>query len=207
MLSVDHLVFATPDLELGIRKVEQLLGVRATPGGRHPNWGTRNALVALGPEVYLEIIGPDPDQPGPAGERIFQIDAIDTPRLVTWAVKAAPLSQRVEKAATKGIILGEVQSGNRTRPDGSRLSWQLTDPARVLAAGIIPFLIDWGDSVHPAQSAVFGGRLVKLYAEHPYPEEVAAILQALNIHLPLRQGAAPALIAIVEQKGELIEIR
>ncbi len=207
MPSVDHLVFATPDLELGIRKVEQLLGVRATPGGRHPNWGTRNALVALGPEVYLEIIGPDPDQPGPAGERIFQIDAIDTPRLVTWAVKAAPLSQRVEEAAAKGIILGEVQSGNRTRPDGSRLSWQLTDPARVLAAGIIPFLIDWGDSVHPAQSAVFGGRLVKLYAEHPYHEEVAAILQALNIHLPLRQGAAPALIAIVEQKGELIEIR
>lgn len=58
---IDHLVYAAPDLEEGIARLERLLGVRASPGGQHLAWGTRNALIALGDEVYLEIIGPDPE--------------------------------------------------------------------------------------------------------------------------------------------------
>ena len=36
---VDHLVYATPDLDSGVEEIEKLLGVRATPGGQHPGRG------------------------------------------------------------------------------------------------------------------------------------------------------------------------
>src|SRR5207302_7776546 len=81
---VDHLVYATPDLQLGIDTAEKLFGVRATPGGQHPGQGTRNALIALGPASYLEIIGTDPEQPKPAGPRRFGIDDLKAPHLLTW---------------------------------------------------------------------------------------------------------------------------
>src|SRR5688500_16482444 len=59
---VDHLFYATPDLERGIAEIKRLVGVRATPGGKHPGRGTRNAFIALGPNSFLEIVAPDPDQ-------------------------------------------------------------------------------------------------------------------------------------------------
>ena len=87
MSRIDHLVYATPDLAAGVERVEKLLGVRAVPGGQHPGAGTRNALIGLGDQVYLEIIGPDPDQPKPPRARRFGIDELKSPRLVTWAAK------------------------------------------------------------------------------------------------------------------------
>ena len=98
LAAVDHLVYATPDLTLGIDTLERLLGVRATPGGQHPGLGTRNALIALGPSTYLEIIGPDPDQPKPATPRRFGIDELTAPRLTTWVAKGKDLDGLVTRA-------------------------------------------------------------------------------------------------------------
>ena len=57
---VDHLVYATPDLEASLNNLEKLLGVRAAAAGQHPGRGTRNALLRLGEDSYLLIDGPDP---------------------------------------------------------------------------------------------------------------------------------------------------
>ena len=41
--------------------------------------GTTNFLIGLGAGAYLEIIGPDPDQPQPVGGRWFGIDRLTPP--------------------------------------------------------------------------------------------------------------------------------
>src|SRR5438132_281047 len=95
---VDHIVYATPDLQAGIDALEKRLGIRATAGGRHPGRGTQNALIALGPATYIEIIGPDPDQPKPAAGRPFGLDALAAPKVMAWAAKAHNLDQIVADA-------------------------------------------------------------------------------------------------------------
>src|ERR1043166_8868413 len=113
LAQVDHLVYTVPDLQQGIDSAERLFGVHATPGGQHPGLGTRNALIALGPSSYLEIIGPDPEQPKPAGPRRFGIDELKAPRIVRWVAKSNQLEAVAASAAQKGVKLGPVVPGSR----------------------------------------------------------------------------------------------
>lgn len=205
--SVDHLVYGTPDLQRGVGEIEELLGVRATPGGRHPRWGTRNALIALGPLSYLEIIAPDPEQPAPETPRLFGIDDLEKSRLVTWAAGGSDLKRLRSEAEGKGIHLGEVRTGSRQAPDGALLSWSLTDPGTVLADGIVPFFIDWGESPHPARTAAQGAALIGLRAEHPEARSVEGILRSIGLDLPVRPGAASALIALIDGPRGSVELR
>src|SRR5262245_29091248 len=114
---VDHLVLATPDVESTVADFERRTGVRASVGGQHLGRGTRNALIALGPKCYLEIIGPDPEQPATPAPRWFDVDAITTSRLVAWAANAADLDSSSADARTRGVELGPIASGSRRRSD------------------------------------------------------------------------------------------
>ena len=204
---VDHIVYATHDLNRGIEEIEKLLGVRATAGGQHPGRGTRNALVALGPTAYLEIIAPDPEQPPPKEPRPFGIDKLKESKLVAWFVKSRELERLRAGAVSKGVQLGEVKSGSRRRPDGVLLSWQFTDPSTMLADGIVPLFIDWGDSPHPALTSAKGVTLVSLRGEHPDVRSVGEMLQHLGVDLPLKQSQSPALIAVIEGPRGRVELR
>ncbi len=207
MSRVDHLVYATPHLVSTVDELEKRLGVRATLGGQHPRQGTRNAVLALGPTTYLEILGPDPEQPEPDQPRWLGIDDLTAPRLVAWAAKESDLTSLVADARQKGIELGGVLSGSRRRPDGSVLTWQLTDPHCVVADGVVPFFIDWGDTAHPARSAAAGLELMGLRAEHPDVTSVRQILDRLGLELPLSTGSTPALIATLRTPRGIVELR
>jgi glyoxalase-like protein len=207
LAQVDHLVYATPDLNLGIQTAEQLFGVKATPGGQHPGLGTRNALIALGPASYLEIIGPDPAQPKPAGPRRFGIDDLKAPRLLTWVAKGKSLDTFAADAKAHGVDLGAVIPGSRKRPDGVVLKWTYTDPQTVLADRLIPYLIDWGTSPHPSATAATGVTLIGLRAEHPDAERVQKMLTQLGLELTVTRGAKPSLIATFDSPRGRVQLR
>jgi hypothetical protein len=207
LAKIDHLVYGTPDLNVAIEKLDRLLGVRATPGGQHPGRGTRNALIALGPSTYLEIIGPDPEQPKPALPRPFGLDGLSEPRLVAWAAKETDLVRLASSAAGHGIPLGDVIAGSRRRPDGVLLTWRYTNPRVVVADGIVPFFIDWGKTPHPAASAAEGASLLDLRAEHADPDRVQKILGQLGLDLAVTKGPKPALTATINSLRGKVELR
>ena len=204
---LDHLVYATPDLQLGIDAIEKQLGVKATAGGQHPGLGTRNALVALGATSYLENIGPDLEQPKPSGPRRFGIDDLRAPKIVRWVVKSNDLDGISSRAAKGNVNLGALASGSRKRPDGVLLAWRYTDPAVVVADGLVPFVIDWGTSPHPALTAARGATLVQLRAEHPDAPRVRTMLEALGLDLQVSQASASAIIATIDSPKGRIELR
>ena len=71
---LDHIVVASARLDEGADWVEQRLGVRPQPGGRHVAMGTHNALLKLGVQTYLEVIAIDPEGTPPSRPRWFALD-------------------------------------------------------------------------------------------------------------------------------------
>jgi hypothetical protein len=201
---VDHLVYAAPRLEDGLEEIEGLLGVRPVLGGRHPGFGTHNALVSLGPATYLEVIAPDPGLPPPPRGVLFFDDHRGESRLATWAVRSEAITDAVSAMRAAGVDLGEIQSGRRETPDGTTLSWRLSDPWAPRLGGAIPFLIAWGGTPHPARSAPAAGELVRLQVEHPEPGRVQEALGVLGMDVHVRRAGRFAMAATIETlKGEV----
>ncbi len=204
---LDHLIVAGPDLAEAVDYVESLLGARAVVGGSHPGVGTRNALVRLDPGAYIEIIGPDPEQPQPDLPRWFGIDVMAGPRLATWSARTSDLDAAAERARALGVELGPVSPGGRVRPDGVRLEWRVTDPRADRMDGVLPFLMDWGESPHPSASLEAGCSLVALRGYHPRVEEARAVADALGLPIVFERGPEPRLEAEIRTPSTVITIR
>lgn len=196
--TIDHLVYAVPDLEAGVNEMERLLGVRAAPGGKHTGRGTHNALLSLGLGVYLEIIGPDPDQSDPDQPRAFGIDTLHEPRLFTWPVRVHDIEVRAQASRNAGYDPGIVLPMSRTLQDGTILRWKLTWCEHMPGEGLVPFLIQWDTADHPSRTAPAGCSLLDLEAEHPHPEAIQPMLEALGVDIQVSEGGRPALLATIE---------
>ncbi|MET0911342.1 MAG: VOC family protein [Ilumatobacteraceae bacterium] len=194
MAALDHLVLASPNPLATRTVIAEHTGVLLSAGGAHVGHGTRNWLGRLGPGQYLELIGPDPDQPEPTGPRPFGVDDIAEAGLVTWCAREDDLDHLRARAAAAGIALGAPFSMERDAPAG-RLRWRLSLPELDSAGGIVPFFIDWHDSAHPSRTAETGLSIVELGAEHPDPQTVRAILDTLGVELPVTQGTTAQVVA------------
>lgn len=212
-LKPDHIIYAVPDLEEGMDAIEALLGERPIFGGQHPGKGSHNALLSLGNDVYLEVIASDPTQPEPATARSFGLDSLTAARLATWAACTTDIEATMQQARAADYDPGQLEPGGRMRDDGLRLSWQSTrrpEAARGQTPPgdwLIPFVIDWGDTPHPAATTPGQSRLVSLQAIHPDPANIQKMLQALGIDLVVTQGDEPALVATIDSPNGRVILR
>ncbi|KAB1150056.1 VOC family protein [Streptomyces luteolifulvus] len=185
---LDHLVLATPDLAATVADFTRRTGVAPAPGGTHVGLGTRNHLVSLGGSSYLEILGPDPEQSAPGVPRPFGVDDLALPRTVTWAISPPDLDAAVAAARALGYDPGPVHPMRRRRPDGTLLEWRLTDGDTAHPSGLVPFLIDWGTSLHPSASGLPVTPLLALSGTAPEPDEIRPLLHAVGTDLTLTAG-------------------
>ncbi|GAA0940862.1 VOC family protein [Pseudonocardia zijingensis] len=203
--ALDHLVLATPDLDATVADLAGR-GLVTSPGGAHDGLGTRNALADLGDGAYLEVIGPDPQQPEPTQPRPFGIDGLRAPRLVAWAVRVADIDAAVAAARSHGVDPGAARDMARLRGDGVRLEWRLTPPPGTVPE-VVPFLIAWGATEHPSRSAARGARLEEFTAAHPDPAGTRRRLAAVGApDVTVAPGPAPALRALVATPTGTVEL-
>ena len=195
--TIDHLVYAVPELGPAVAQVTARAGVQAAAGGQHLGLGTHNALLSLGERTYLEIIARDPSQPAPAGPLPFGLAELSAPALRSWAVAPADLDAAVQSSRAAGFDYGPIVAGRRRTADGHELTWRMTTYPRSPAVAVEPFLIDWADSPHPARAAPGGLTLEELCLSSPDPERLHEQLRVLGLDLPVEGADRPGLCAVL----------
>jgi Glyoxalase-like domain len=198
---LDHILIGSPDLDAGIKFVEESTGVRATFGGVHPGVGTQNALLSLGERRYLEIIAPDPNQPN--AEDMRALKKLQRPRIIGWAAHPGNLDEYAFTLKKAGIEAAGPKAGSRRRPDGKTLNWK-TLILRDDADGLLPFFIEWGEgTTHPSVDAPQGCKLTIFEAATPDHEGLKVKVRQMDLDLIVLGSNVPHLVAeIVGTNGK-----
>lgn len=206
----DHLILAAATLEQGCDHVEAVLGTRPQPGGKHVAMGTHNALVSLGPGLYLEVIAIDPEGAAPSRPRWFDLDEprmraalAESPKLIHFVVRTDDL---VALSGRTPVPLGDPHP--MARGDDR---WQMTIPAdgHLPGRGLVPTLIQWSGNRHPTDRLADSGiRLVTLAGEHPDPAPIRKALAALGLSevLKVSYGRSPRLAAMLRTSRGVVAL-
>lgn len=137
--TLDHVIWAVPDIAPVTDSLRRDHGLLVLPGGRHPAWGTRNAIVPLA-GAYLELVQVDDPEAPMVGftARVAEVAAAGG-GLALWC-------ERVDDIGAEAAVRGyEVVPGTRVNDDGTVLSWRVAGIPQACATPVLPFLIQWDD--------------------------------------------------------------
>lgn len=197
--NVDHIVLGVNNLAFGMAQLKALTGVDPVVGGVHPSLGTRNALISLGDETYLELLAPNPDA-DPAsinamGKGYLQkIEPLKQITPVLWALGSSDLETTRGLLKDAGIELSEPAPGSRRKPDGSLLAWQTAELAAP-GSNATPFFIQWAGPGTPADSTPKGCTLSRLSLAAD--SQLRRMLQTLEVPVDIvEEGGVPIAIEL-----------
>ena len=148
-MRLDHVSYACAPGELAevVQRIGSELGAAFVDGGIHPSFGTRNFILPLANDVYVEVVA-----------------ALDHP-----AAEKAPFGRAVRRRADEGggwlgwVVavddIGAVEArlgrpsvaGPRIRPDGAELRWRQIGVLDLIDDPQLPYFIEWQtEECHPA---------------------------------------------------------
>ena len=151
-MRVDHVTYAAE--HDGVRatadRLAEKLGIRAVNGGVHPTFGTRNVILPMAHERYVEVVEvldhPASDK-APFGQAV-RARSQQGGGWLGWVV-------RVEDLAPIAARLGrEPAPGYRRFPDNRELRWKQVGVNGLINDPQLPFFVQWDEgSVHPSAAA------------------------------------------------------
>jgi hypothetical protein len=202
---LDHITVVAPSLEAGAAYIEAALGVRPGAGRVHPGMATHNLLLALGSDVYLEVISADPGAAPVSRPRWFGLDQVlpgSAPRLAAWVAS----TDDIEEAAV--AELGVVETMRREHH-----TWRMTVRAdgSLPLDGAAPLLIQRSPGADPVAALPPGGLLLqRLRIRHPSPAQVVALFAKIGLAptplITVEWGNACTLVAEIQTPIGLREL-
>lgn len=153
-MHVDHLTFAVGSAGLAAEteRLGALLGERFRDGGFHPRFGTRNHILPLADDRYLEVVEV---LEHPAADKAAFGQAVRARSemgggWLGWVVSVddlAPFEERLEREAV---------TGSRHFPDGRLLEWRQIGVKGLISDPQLPYFIKWDSDPSVLPSALKG---------------------------------------------------
>jgi len=161
-MHLDHVSFAVGPNGLAGTTADlgQLLGASFLDGGAHPRFGTRNMILPLRNQQYLEVVEV---LDHPASDKAAFGQAVRERSdagggWMAWCVAVDDMTE-VERRIGRHAV-----PGNRRRPDGFNLQWRQIGTSSMRADPQLPYVTSWDidPSEHPSQMAPSEIELVAL---------------------------------------------
>src|SRR4029079_17799738 len=121
-MRVDHVSYAAErdGLKATAQRLAEQLGVTPVDGGIHPRFGTRNIILPLAHERYVEVVTvldhPASDK-APFGQAVRARSEAGGGWLA-WVVSVSDLSEVEKRVGRESVV------GSRHRPDGGQYKWR-----------------------------------------------------------------------------------
>lgn len=186
-MRIDHVIYATRDLDVAAAMVEAQLGLTAVAGGRHEGVGTHNRIVPLG-NGYLELLA-----------------VCDEEEAARSAVGSA-LKARIDQLGDG--LMGWAVAVDDVRPEATRLdTWvtpvvregltaQLTGFLESLREPCLPFFITRDAEVpDPGRGAEAGAGGITWIEVTGDARRLAHWLRGAELPVRITEGA-PAVVAV-----------
>jgi hypothetical protein len=151
-MRVDHVSYTAEHdgLHATAARLAKLIGVEPVDGGIHPRFGTRNVILPLADERYVEVVEcldhPASDK-APFGQAVKARSEAGG-GWMGWCVRVEdihPVEERLGRPAVEG---------NRHRPDGVELRWLQIGVKGLMSDPQLPYYVQWEDgTVHPSAGA------------------------------------------------------
>lgn len=200
-MQIDHLVYGVRDLDAAVARFADEYRLHAVERGKHPEFGTANAVLPVGAGQYLELLAAADDAPAghPVATLLSQLVAPGD-RWLGTCLRPDDLDAEARRLQL------EPRPARRVGSDGQELHWRLLAMEAALGPERLPYFIDWGENApaHEAPDDAGGFAWMELGGDEVRVRTWVG--DAPSLPLRFRDGAAAGVQAAAIQRGDQVVV-